>query len=78
MLPHPQKHHGNPRRMHHTDERTDHIADGIAFGNNKPVHTYTVIAEITLKHEGGQLSDQGGIRRARCCRQGPHGIQVVL
>jgi hypothetical protein len=31
MLPCPQKHHRNPRRMDHTDQRADHIPDSIAL-----------------------------------------------
>jgi len=49
MLPHAQKHDGDPRRVHHTDQCADHITHGVAFGDDEAVHAYAVVSEFALE-----------------------------
>ncbi len=49
MLSDAQKYHGNPRGMHHTDQRPDHIPDGIAFADDEAVHADAVVAKFALQ-----------------------------
>lgn len=37
MLPGTQKHHWDARRMHHADQRADHISHGITLGYHKAI-----------------------------------------
>lgn len=48
MLTHSQKHDGNARGVHHADERADHVAHRVAFGDDEAVHAHAVIAELAL------------------------------
>lgn len=37
MLPNSHKHNGHVRRVDQTDKRTDHVADGVALGDDEAV-----------------------------------------
>lgn len=52
MLAHAQKHDGNACGVHHADERADHVAHRVAFGDDEAVHAHAVVAELAL---GGML-----------------------
>ena len=43
-----QKHHGNTSGVHHADERADHVAHGVALGDDEAVHADAVVAELAL------------------------------
>jgi hypothetical protein len=48
VLTHAQEDDGNSSSVHHADERANHVAHGVAFGDDEAVHSDAVVAELAL------------------------------
>ena len=48
MLANTQEDDGDTGGVHHADKRANHVAHGVALGNDEAVHTNAVVAELTL------------------------------
>jgi hypothetical protein len=48
VLAHAQEYDGNTSGVDHADERANHVAHGVAFGDDEAVHSDAVVAELTL------------------------------
>lgn len=48
MLTHAQENDWNAGSVHHADERANHVAHSVAFGNDETVHADAVVAELAL------------------------------
>ncbi|KAI6787301.1 hypothetical protein KC361_g9536, partial [Hortaea werneckii] len=49
MLADAQKDDGDARGMDHADEGADHVADGVALGDDEAVEAGAVVAEVALE-----------------------------
>jgi hypothetical protein len=48
VLTHAQEDDRNTSGVHHADERANHVAHGIALGDDETVHSNAVVAELAL------------------------------
>ena len=48
VLTHTQENHRNAGGVYHADERADHVAHGVALGDDEAVHADAVVAELAL------------------------------
>jgi len=48
MLTNAQENDGNTSGVYHTDKRSNHVAHGVALGDDEAVHSNAVVAELTL------------------------------
>jgi hypothetical protein len=49
MLPNAQKYDRNAGRMHHADQSSNHITNGIALRDDETVHANAVISQLSLQ-----------------------------
>ena len=59
MLPDAEENHRDPRGVHHTDQGADHVAHGVAFGDDEAVEAGAVVAELALEGGEGRVSRMG-------------------
>lgn len=48
MLTNTQENDGDSSSVHHADKRANHVAHGVALGDDEAVHSNAVVAELAL------------------------------